>query len=109
VTPPIGTSTSGSEPSRPEVLVPLPALATLAKSRRAVTTLVWLRERRGQRFVATLRPDGLLQLSNGRIFADPDAAATSAADSESTLDGWRAWRLGDGGPTLAEAAGVDLR
>jgi len=94
-------------PTKPEGLVPLPELATLAKSRRAVTTLVWLRERRGQRFVATLRPDGLLQLSNGRIFADPDAAATSAADSESTLDGWRAWRLGDGGPTLAEAAGVD--
>jgi len=113
-TPPIGTGTSpgspaAQPPTRPEQLVPLPELATLAKSRRAVTTLVWLRERRGQRFVATLRPDGLLQLSNGRMFADPDAAATSAADSESTLDGWRAWRLGDGGPTLAEAAGVETR
>ncbi|GIG23035.1 hypothetical protein Cch01nite_37590 [Cellulomonas chitinilytica] len=112
-TPPAGTGTRArvtdpkQPPTKPEGLVPLPELAALAKSRRAVTTLVWLRERRGQRFVATLRPDGLLQLSNGRIFADPDAAATSAADSESTLDGWRAWRLGDGGPTLAEASGVD--
>ncbi|MGY4643940.1 restriction system modified-DNA reader domain-containing protein [Cellulomonas sp. URHB0016] len=110
-TPATGTSPADAAqpPTRPEPLVPLPELATLAKSRRAVTTLVWLRERRGQRFVATLRPDGLLQLSNGRTFADPDAAATSAADSESTLDGWRAWRLGDGGPTLAEAAGVTHR
>ena len=83
----------------------LPDLAVLAKSRRAVTLLVWARERRGQRFEAMLRGDGLLQLPDGAVFADPDDAAAHAAGGERLVDGWRAWRLGEGGPTLAQAAG----
>lgn len=84
----------------------VPELATLAKSRRAVTTLVWVRERRGQRIVATLRSDGLIELPTGEVYADPDTAASVAVASENPVDGWRAWRLGEGGPTLAEATGV---
>jgi len=83
----------------------LPDLAVLAKSRRAVTLLVWARERRGQRFEAMLRGDGLLQLPDGAVFADPDDAAAHVAGGDRLVDGWRAWRLGEGGPTLAQAAG----
>ncbi|WP_449386292.1 restriction system modified-DNA reader domain-containing protein [Cellulomonas soli] len=90
----------------PSLQVPDPALTTLAKSRRALTTLVWLRERRGQRLQALLRADGLIELEDGSVYADPGEAAAAASGSESTVDGWRAWRLGDGGPTLAEATGV---
>ncbi|MET0788691.1 MAG: hypothetical protein ABWY33_05545 [Cellulomonas sp.] len=84
----------------------LPELATLAKSRRAITTLVWVRARRGQRLVAMLRTDGLLELPTGELFAEPDDAASAAVEAENPVDGWRAWRLGEGGPTLAEATGV---
>ncbi|CAM5788594.1 restriction system modified-DNA reader domain-containing protein [Cellulomonas persica] len=90
-------------PRRPDE--PYPELATLAKQRRAVVTLVWLRERRGQRLVATLAPDGSIELPDGAQFFDPGEAAAYAAGTPMEVDGWRAWRLGDGGPTLAEAAG----
>ncbi|PVU83282.1 hypothetical protein DDP54_10070 [Cellulomonas sp. WB94] len=83
----------------------VPALAALVKGRGAVVTLVWFRERRGQRLHATLRHDGLIELPDGHVHASPDDAAADAANTEGTVDGWRAWRLGDGGPTLAEAAG----
>ncbi|WP_309485017.1 hypothetical protein [Cellulomonas sp. NS3] len=85
---------------------PDPALAALAKGRGAVATLVWFRERRGQRLVATLRGDGLIELPDGGVHADPDEAAAEAANAEGAVDGWSSWRVGDGGPTLAEAAGV---
>lgn len=84
----------------------VPALAALVKGRGAVVTLVWFRERRGQRLHATLRHDGLIELPDGRVHASPDDAAADAANAEGAVDGWRAWRLGDGGPTLAEAAGA---
>lgn len=83
----------------------LPELVALAAVVRAPVALVWVRERRGQRLEATLRPDGLIQLPDGSMFADPDLAAACAAQSEGAVDGWRTWRLGDGGPTLAETLG----
>lgn len=83
----------------------LPELAQLAAALRAPAPLVWVRVRRGQRLEATLRPDGLIQLADGALFADPDLAAARAAHSEGAVDGWRAWRLGDGGLTLAEVTG----
>jgi len=87
--------------------VPHPRLATLAKQRRAMTTLVWHRERRNQRVLAMLRRDGLIQLEAGRVFADPGHAAAAAIGTDGEIDGWRAWRLGDGGPTLGEATGFN--
>jgi hypothetical protein len=83
----------------------LPELVQLAAAVRAPAPLVWLRVRRGQRLEATLRPDGLIQLADGALFADPDLAAARAAQSEGAVDGWRMWRLGDGGLTLAEVTG----
>lgn len=83
----------------------LPELVQLAAAVRAPAPLVWLRVRRGQRLEATLRPDGLIQLADGALFADPDLAAARAAHSEGAVDGWRMWRLGDGGLTLAEVTG----
>lgn len=67
------------------------------------TQLVWLRRRRGERLIARLRIDGLIELPDGRRFDDPSAAASAAARSEGEFDGWTSWRLGDHGPTLAEA------
>ncbi|MCC2313886.1 hypothetical protein [Cellulomonas xiejunii] len=92
-----------TQPQRPDW--PYPELAMLAKRRRAVTTLVWVRERRGQRFSALLRSDGMIELPDGRVVADPDVAAATVSGVEG-VDGWRAWRLGDGGPTLSEATGA---
>lgn len=109
-TPPRGQAAVGEvdehgrrRPARPDW--PFPELAMLAKRRRAVTTLVWARERRGQRFTALLRSDGMLELPDGTVVPDPDVAASAVSGVEG-VDGWRAWRLGDGGPTLEEAAGA---
>jgi hypothetical protein len=86
---------------------PVPSLAAIAAAEGRPTELVWLRVRRGQRLVATLRTDGLIELPGGGVHADPGAAATEAADLERPTDGWRVWRVGgDDGPTLGEAAGV---
>jgi len=107
-TPPRGQAVTDAppdprRPARPDW--PYPELAMLAKRRRAVTTLVWVRERRGQRFSALLRSDGLIELPDGTVLPDPDVAAATLSGVEG-VDGWRAWRLGDGGPTLAEATGA---
>lgn len=85
---------------------PLPELAALAAAERSALELVWHRVRRGQRLTATLRADGLIELPGGSVHADPDDAATVAADLESPTDGWRVWRFGEDGPTLGEAVGV---
>ncbi len=84
---------------------PLPQLARVAAAVRAPASLVWVRVRRGQRLEATLRSDGLIQVADGTLFADPDLAAAHAAHSEGAVDGWRMWRLGDGGFSLAEVTG----
>lgn len=110
------TSPSAASPSSPSspsspvtpaagVAVPRPdpALARLAAARGASTPLVWVRERRGERHQALLRTDGLVELADGRVFVDPDAAAAAAIDAENGADGWRSWRLGDTGPSLLEA------
>lgn len=85
---------------------PLPELAALAAAGRSASQLVWHRVRRGQRLVATLRSDGLIELEDGSLHAHPDAAASVAADLETPTDGWRVWRFGEEGPTLGEAVGV---
>ncbi len=80
----------------------LPELVALAAVVPTPAALVWERPRRGQRFEAALRADGLVELSSGEVFGDPDLAAAHAARAEGAVDGWRVWRLGEGGPTLAE-------
>lgn len=78
-------------------------LAALALQLTEPAAMVWTRQRRGQRFEATLNTDGVITLADGRTFADPNAAAAAAAGTDSHVDGWRTWRLGDDdGPALAE-------
>ncbi|MCC2318002.1 hypothetical protein [Cellulomonas chengniuliangii] len=105
VPPPADLTPWTGVPSQPTPR-PHPALAALAGEQGAATALVWVRARRGQRLVATLRVDGVIELPDGQLVSDPDEAAATAADAEGTVDGWRAWRLGDGGPTLLEATGA---
>jgi hypothetical protein len=85
---------------------PLPELAALAAAERNPMELVWVRVRRNQRLTATLRTDGMIQLADGSLHADPGQAAVIAADLERPADGWRVWRFGEDGPTLGEAVGV---
>lgn len=85
---------------------PLPELAALVAAERQPLELVWVRVRRNQRLTATLRMDGLIQLADGSLHADPGQAAVVAADLERPADGWRLWRFGEDGPSLGEAVGV---
>ncbi|MCG2800070.1 MAG: hypothetical protein L6367_16215 [Cellulomonas sp.] len=89
-----------------ELPEPHPQLRTLAEATSAPAALVWHRRRRGQRLAAWLRADGLLALSSGELFADPSRAAAVAAGIDGEVDGWRAWRFGEAGPTLEEAVAL---
>ena len=64
--------------------------------------LVWVQLRKGIRHQARLLPEGLISLTDGRLFADPSAAAV-AASGRHAADGWRVWRVGEGGLPLGEA------
>ncbi|GAA1652038.1 restriction system modified-DNA reader domain-containing protein [Georgenia ruanii] len=77
-------------------------LARIAASLSADTVLAWVQLRRGVRHEATLTTEGLLRLASGAAFDDPDLAAT-AASGRDDVDGWRVWRFGEGGPSLADA------
>lgn len=78
-----------------------PALAQLARDLHEPLVLVWLRHRRGERFEVVLHPDGSLHTEGGVRYADPTWAA-SAVSGGTASDGWRVWRVGDHGRTLAE-------
>ena len=78
------------ELERVAALVPTPA------------TLVWVRERRNQRFEAKLRLDGVIVIAGGSEHVDPTEAAAVASGSLALLDGWRLWHVGEDGPTLAD-------
>ncbi|MEV7973548.1 hypothetical protein [Cellulomonas sp. NPDC089187] len=95
-----------SDRAATDVYGPLPELAALAAAERKPVDLVWLRVRRQQRLTATLRTDGLIQLPDGSLHADPGQAAVIAADLERPADGWRVWKFGENGPSLGEAVGV---
>lgn len=85
---------------------PLPELAAFAAAEQQPIELLWVRVRRNQRLTATLRTDGMIELEDGSLHADPGHAAVSAADLERPADGWRLWHLGADGPSLGEAVGV---
>lgn len=77
-------------------------LVVVAASLGSDTGLVWHQLRRGVRHEAILTADGMIRLPDGATFLDPDAAAT-AASGRDDVDGWRVWRFGEAGPTLADA------
>lgn len=79
-----------------------PDLITLAAAIGAPAALVWSRPRRGQRYEATLMPDGYIVLVDGSRFRHPDLAAVAVSGTQSA-DGWSVWRFGDDGPTLTDA------
>ncbi|MDR2722143.1 MAG: hypothetical protein LBB54_00195 [Cellulomonadaceae bacterium] len=78
-------------------------LTRLAESIGLDTPLVWDRPRRGQRFVTTLRADGVIVTEAGAQYRHPDTVAR-ALSGWTDADGWNVWHLGGpGGPTLMEA------
>lgn len=95
-------NTAPPPPSYAPELEPHPRLAQLAGEIGKPTTLAWVQLRRGIRLTANLRGDGLIELTDGRKFADPSEAA-SAASHRPGVDGWAVWHLGDEGPSLNEA------
>jgi Restriction Enzyme Adenine Methylase Associated len=74
-------------------------LAEVADVIGAPTSLVWIRPRKGERFEATLLANGVIRLASGVEHRSPSGAAMAVADVVS-YDGWYAWRVGEGGPTL---------
>lgn len=96
-------------PAAPHVMAvpePDPSLAGAASEMGEPTLLLWPRPHRGLVHTATLRTDGLIELADGSLYADPDEAAVVASDSTEWVDGWRSWRFATpDGPTLAEAFG----
>ncbi|GAA4287243.1 hypothetical protein [Georgenia daeguensis] len=64
--------------------------------------LVWSQLRRGIRHDAVLTGDGAIRLPGGDTVADPDVAARKVSGRDD-VDGWRVWRFGEHGPSLADA------
>ncbi|MHB1065040.1 MAG: restriction system modified-DNA reader domain-containing protein [Georgenia sp.] len=77
-------------------------IAMIAASLGADTPLLWAQLRKGIRHEATLTVDGTLRLADGTAHRDPDAAA-AAVSGRPDADGWRVWRFGESGPSLADA------
>lgn len=77
------------------------SLAEVATVVGAPRDLVWVRPKKGQRYEGVLLSNGHIRLSDGREFRSPSGAAMAAAEVVS-YDGWYAWRLDEGGPTLNE-------
>lgn len=85
-----------------DVHEPHPALAQLAEAASQPLPLVWVQLRKGLRHEAMIGTDGLIALDDGRLFSDPSEAAV-AASGRYAADGWRVWRIGEGGRTLEDA------
>ncbi len=90
----------GAQPTVPSGEDAEEAMRAVAASLDTPVTLVWQRMRRGIHHEAVLYGDGRMVVSNGRVFTDPSAAANAVQYTQDT-DGWRVWRLGVQGPTLA--------
>jgi hypothetical protein len=76
-------------------------LSEVAASLETPTALVWTRPKKGERHEATLLANGMIRLASGEEHRSPSGAAMAAAEVVS-YDGWYAWRVGEGGPTLNE-------
>lgn len=105
VAPLAGLDLQRPAPSLPTATGPVdPDLAALARTFVEPLNLVWVRHRRGERFEVTLYPDGSMRGADGSRFNDPTWAA-NALSGGSMADGWRVWRVGADGPSLAELDG----
>lgn len=57
-------------------------------------TLVWERPRKGERWIATVTPEGKLRLENGNEYSSPTAAARAVGGASAGLSVWK--RTSDG-------------
>ncbi|MCK6209738.1 hypothetical protein KZX45_04175 [Georgenia sp. EYE_87] len=80
----------------------LASLRDIAAMLDGETPLVWSQLRRGIRHDAVLTGDGAIRLPGGDTVADPDVAARKVSGRDD-VDGWRVWRFGEHGPSLADA------
>lgn len=83
------------------------ALAAVASVVATPAPLVWRSLRRGIKHEAVLEAEGRIRLADGRVFTDPSLAANTVQHTQD-VDGWRVWRVGQGGPSLGSllAAGA---
>ena len=75
------------------------ALAAVASVVTTPAPLVWRSLRRGINHEAVLEAEGRIRLADGRVFTDPSLAANTVQHTQD-VDGWRVWRVGQGGPSL---------
>ncbi|GAA2236614.1 hypothetical protein GCM10010401_05860 [Rarobacter faecitabidus] len=78
-------------------------LTVLCDELESAVPIVWVRQGTGERYEAVLHPEGMITLPTGIEYADPTRAARAISGSLSVADGWNLWRIGEYGPTLAEA------
>ena len=78
-------------------------IAVLCAELESAVPLVWRRHGTSERWDATLDPSGVIITRAGTTFTDPTRAARAASGALNVTDGWNLWRIGENGPTLAEA------
>lgn len=94
-----GGAHTGSEPAAPADGER--NLAVIAQWLGEDTALAWIQHRRGIAHDAVLTAGGTVRLPGGAEHSDPTVAARAVSGRD--VDGWRVWRFGDGGPSLADA------
>ena len=62
--------------------------------------LVWKRRTRGTSHTATIKSDGTIETSDGKIHKTPSGAAKHL-NGNKPVDGWLAWKLKSTGETLS--------
>lgn len=81
-----------------------PVLVALADALDGPAPLVWCPDA-GVCFEATLRTDGFVELANGSLFGDIEAATRAISGVVGPLDVWQVWHVDSAtGPTLADLA-----
>ncbi|WP_172119428.1 hypothetical protein [Actinomyces faecalis] len=100
----------GAEPTVAAGEAAARALAQVAAAVPAPARLVWRSLRRGISHEAVLEPEGRIRVADGRVFTDPSLAASTVQHTQD-VDGWRVWRVGQGGPRLGSflASPTDVR
>ena len=63
-------------------------------------TLVWKRRTHAESHIATVKSDGTIETSDGKIHRTPSGAAKHL-NGNKPVDGWLAWKLQANGATLA--------
>lgn len=79
-------------------------LKSLCAELESTVPLVWQPSNSDKPLVAMLDPSGTITTDSGLTFTSPTRAAKAVAGTlSSSIDGWDVWRIGERGPTLAEA------